>query len=77
MWSSLNNSNTIIFYALYHSKFAPKDKLSINHRILLNTFIEGNYEKICKELQDHYLIVAKNLYKTENIELDFEFDIVL
>lgn len=77
MWSALNSSNTIIFYALYHSKYAPNDKFADNHRAIFNLIVEGNFEKICKELQEHYLIVAKNLYKTENLESSLDFDIVL
>ena len=75
MWSALNSSNTIIFYALYHSKYAPNNTFADNHRTIFNLFVEGNYEKICKELHEHYLIVAKNLYKTENLDSSLDFDI--
>ncbi|QOR36095.1 GntR family transcriptional regulator [Clostridium sp. 'deep sea'] len=72
MWSTLNSANAIIFYALYHTRYSPSDKLSGNHNILVNAIKESNCEEICKCIQEHYLIVSENLYKTENVEINFD-----
>jgi len=66
MWSTLNNSNAIIFYALYHTKYSPREKLADNHTILVDAIRKGDCEEICRNIQEHYLIVSKNLYKNEN-----------
>ncbi|MEG1361089.1 MAG: GntR family transcriptional regulator [Lachnospiraceae bacterium] len=72
MWSTLNNANAIIFYALYHSRYSPKEKLAGNHKLIVDAMKEGNPDIICDLIQEHYLIVSKNLYKTENIDVDFQ-----
>ena len=71
MWATLNSANAIIFFTLYHSRYSPKEMLAHNHRILVDALKEGNCIKICQILQEHYLIVSKNLYKDENIEMDY------
>lgn len=72
MWSTLNNSNAIIFYALYHTKYSPREQLADNHKILVDAIREGDCEEICKNIQEHYLIVSKNLYKNENSDMNFD-----
>jgi len=72
MWSTLNNSNAIIFYALYRTKYSPRVLLADNHKILVDAIKKGEVEDICSVLQEHYLIVSKNLYKNENMEMNFD-----
>lgn len=74
MWSTLNNANAIIFYALYHTRFSPREQLARNHQLILDAMKSGNAEKICDIIQEHYLIVAHNLYRTESKEKDFSLD---
>lgn len=71
MWKSLSNLNAMIFYVLYNSPYAPDKFLGSNHEILVKSLKKENVEEICAELQYHYMIVAKNLYKTEDIEVEF------
>ena len=71
MWSTLNNANAIIFYALYHTRYSPNDLFSHNHEMIVETLESGDTEKICTCLQEHYMIVSKNLYRTEEKESEF------
>lgn len=73
MWSSLSNLNAMIFYKLYKSPYSPNELLGHNHEILVESIENGKVDTICNEIQYHYMIVAKNLYKEENKEVEFDF----
>lgn len=77
MWLTLSNSNAVIFYTLYHSSYSPNELLADNHNEVLETIKSGDMEKICDAIHYHYLIVAKNLYKSDNIETDYDLDVRL
>lgn len=74
MWSTLNNANAIIFYALYHTRYSPNHLFSHNHEIVLDVMEKGDTEAICACLQEHYMIVSKNLYSTEEKADEFKDD---
>ena len=71
MWSTLDNANAIIFYALYHTRYSPNGLFSHNHDLIINALETADVETICNCLQEHYLIVSKNLYRTEEKEAEF------
>lgn len=66
MWKSLNSANAIIFYAIYHSKYSPDERLADNHKIIVDSLRSGNTEKAIKDIHDNYMTVSANLYRTEN-----------
>ncbi len=72
MWSTLNSTNAVIFYALYHSRYSPNEQLSDNHQLVVDAIKSGNTEQICNELQEHYLIVPRNLSRDEDSIIDFD-----
>ncbi|QSX06161.1 GntR family transcriptional regulator [Sedimentibacter sp. zth1] len=65
MWCSLNSSNAIIFYALYHTKYSPNEKLPDNHSIIIDSLRSGDTYKASRDIEDNYMVVSKNLYKNE------------
>lgn len=65
MWHTLDHINVSIFYALYHTRFAPNDHLGSNHMMVVDALEKGDAEEICKAIQEHYMIVSYNLFRTE------------
>lgn len=65
MWHTLDNINVSIFYTLYHTRYAPLNELSHNHLILVDAMEKGDAEGICDMIQNHYMVVSYNLFRTE------------
>lgn len=68
-WKNFEGQNAAVYYTMRSSNLMPKS-LKANHYMIINAFKEGNLNNICKVIQNHYMVVPEDLYKSKKMDKD-------
>lgn len=63
MWSFLEGENAATYYTMNEENLMPTDYLERNHRYILDELRGGNLERICRIIEEHYMVVPETLHK--------------
>lgn len=63
VWKSLESGNTSAYFTMETESLVPFDVLKANHQRILKAFRTKSVEEICREIENHYMIVPKVLFE--------------
>lgn len=69
-WSSFDGDNAAAYYTMRKSDLMPFEYLERNHMLIVDAFKEGNQSEIQHVIENHYMVVPKDLYRYNNLEPD-------
>lgn len=65
MWKSFEGENAAAYYTMNRNDLMPAEHIKRNHQWILNACKEGDVEKICTLLNEHYMAVPETLHKNK------------
>lgn len=67
-WKSFEGGNAAVYYTMNrdNNELRPVGYIARNHRKLLETCRSGDCEKICEEIERHYMVVPENMQSRES-----------
>lgn len=65
IWKMTEGGNTAAYYTMDTETLVPFDVVGINHQRILDLFRTGTVEEICKEIEDHYMVVPEVLFESQ------------
>ena len=63
IWKSFEGENAAAYYTMQRNELMPTDHIKRNHQWILDACREGDCQKICEVINEHYVIVPETLYK--------------
>ncbi|MDD2494487.1 MAG: GntR family transcriptional regulator, partial [Tissierellia bacterium] len=68
-WKNFEGQNAAIYYTMRTSNVFPK-AIKANHYMIIDAFKEKNLNSVCNVIQNHYMVVPEDLYKSKNMDKD-------
>lgn len=68
-WKSFEGGNAAVYYTMNrdNNELRPVDYVARNHARLLETCRTGDCEEICREIEQHYMVVPESLRSRNNV----------
>lgn len=67
-WKNFEGGNAAIYFTMQNSNLMPNIHLEKNHKKIIDAFKEGDLNKICQIIQNHYMVVPEDLYKSQHMD---------
>lgn len=68
-WRNFEGQNAAVYYTMRNSNLMPKN-IRANHYKIIDAFKEKDLNNICKIIQNHYMVVPEDLYKSKKMDKD-------
>lgn len=69
LWKQLQGANVCAYYTMNTEKMMPYDVVAHNHQLILDLLKNGaKVDRICEEIQLHYMAVPRELGQKEQLE---------
>ncbi len=70
LWSSLNISNTVIFYQGSPDRAAARARMYKIHNKLMDAYKQGDVRALCDEVMDHYMLTIRRRLRENGCQSD-------
>lgn len=68
-WKSFEGENAAVYYTMRNSNLMPTS-IRANHFMIIDAFKEKDLNKVCKIIQNHYMVVPEDLYNSKKMDKD-------